>query len=125
LGRTNPDGTETPDVTERRSAERVPIDAEITLASDSQFFTSLGGNLSTGGVFVATYRKLPVGCGVAVHIALPDGELVAKGTVRWVRDVSTGAAPGLGIAFERIGSDDAGRIASFCANRAPLLHDDD
>jgi uncharacterized protein (TIGR02266 family) len=103
----------------------VPIQAEITLGSDSQFFTGLGGNLSTGGVFVATYRMLPVGCNVAVHIVLPDGELVAKGTVRWVRDVESGAAPGLGIAFDRIAAEDEGRIASFCASREPMLHDEE
>jgi uncharacterized protein (TIGR02266 family) len=110
---------------ERRSAERVSIEAEISLESESQFFTGLGGNLSAGGVFVATYRKLPVGCTVSVHVAMPDGPLVAKGTVRWVRDVSTGAAPGLGIAFEPLGAEEVGRIARFCAERAPLLHEDD
>jgi uncharacterized protein (TIGR02266 family) len=109
---------------ERRSAERVSIEAEISLESESQFFTGLGGNLSAGGVFVATYRKLPVGCTVSVDVAMPDGPLVAKGTVRWVRDVSTGATPGLGIAFERLGDEETGRIASFCAERAPLLHED-
>jgi uncharacterized protein (TIGR02266 family) len=109
---------------ERRSAERVPIEAEITLGSDSQFFTGLGGNLSAGGIFVATYRALPVGCSVALHVAMPDGALVAKGTVRWVRDVSSGGTPGLGIAFERIGAEEVGRVARFCAERAPLLHDD-
>jgi hypothetical protein len=44
--------------------------------------------------------------------------------VRWIRDVSSGAAPGLGIAFERIAPDDVARVERFCAERAPLLHDD-
>jgi uncharacterized protein (TIGR02266 family) len=109
---------------ERRSAERVAIEAEVSMGSDTQFFTGLGGNLSAGGIFVATYRMLPVGCSVALHVAMPDGALVAMGTVRWVRDVSTGASPGLGISFDRIGAEDAGRIARFCAERAPLLHED-
>jgi uncharacterized protein (TIGR02266 family) len=110
---------------ERRATERVSIEAEVSMGSETQFFTGLGGNLSAGGLFVATYRTLPVGCSVALHVSMPDGAFVAKGTVRWVRDVSTGASPGLGIAFDRIGAEEAGRIARFCAERAPLLHDDE
>jgi uncharacterized protein (TIGR02266 family) len=102
----------------------VPLDTEITLESDSQFFSGLGGNLCAGGVFVATYRELPVGHPVAVTITLPDGEIVAKGFVRWRRDPSSGAAPGLGIAFDRVAPEDAQRIERFCAERAPLLHED-
>jgi uncharacterized protein (TIGR02266 family) len=125
LAFTRPSPIESVDSPERRTAARTPLEAEISLESDSQFFTKLGGNLSTGGVFVATYQMLPIGGRVDVLVALPDGDLRATGTVRWVRDVSTGAAPGLGIAFERIGPEDAARIERFCATRAPLLHDED
>jgi Tfp pilus assembly protein PilZ len=76
-------------------------------------------------VFVATYRLLPVGAHVALRVALPDGEVVAKGTVRWVRDVASGASPGLGIAFDRLDADTAQRLEHFCAARPPLLHEED
>ncbi len=108
---------------ERRSEGRVPIETEVTLESDSQFFTGLTGNLSTGGVFVATYRQLTIGCGVLMTLTLPDGELRVKGTVRWSRDTSSGASPGVGVAFDELAPGDAARIAHFCQLRAPLLHD--
>jgi len=108
---------------ERRGDARVPIETDVSLESDSQFFTGLTGNLSTGGVFIATYRPLPVGCTVVMKLSLPDGELRVKGTVRWSRDTSSGASPGLGVAFDELSPADAERIARFCELRAPLLHD--
>lgn len=108
---------------ERRTDPRVPIESDVTLESDSQFFTGLTGNLSTGGVFVATYRQLSIGCRVMMTLTLPDGELRVKGTVRWARDASSGASPGVGVAFEELAPGDASRIARFCELRAPLLHD--
>lgn len=108
---------------DRRSDARIAIETEVSLESDSQFFTGLTGNLSGGGVFVATYRPLPVGCTVVMTLTLPDGELRVRGTVRWSRDASSGASPGLGVAFDDLGAGDAARIARFCEVRAPLLHD--
>jgi uncharacterized protein (TIGR02266 family) len=108
---------------ERRHEARVPIETDVSLESDSQFFAGLTGNLSTGGVFVATYRQLPVGCTVVMTLTLPDGELRVKGTVRWSRDTSSGASPGLGVAFDELAPGDSDRIAKFCQMRAPLLHD--
>jgi uncharacterized protein (TIGR02266 family) len=108
---------------ERRGDTRVPIETDVSLESDSQFFAGLTGNLSTGGVFVATYKQLPVGCHVVMKLSLPDGELSAKGTVRWSRDTSSGASPGLGVAFDELAPADVERIAKFCELRAPLLHD--
>lgn len=110
---------------ERRSGERVVIETEVSFASDSQFFTGLTGNLSTGGVFIATYRALPIGCDVTLHIDMPDGELVAKGQVRWARDAASGGPPGLGVAFDPLDSATIDRIARFCDARDPLLHDGD
>ncbi len=64
------------DAEERRIAERCIVHAEISVESDSQFFTGLAGNVSTGGVFVATYRRLPMGAQVALRMTLPEGELL-------------------------------------------------
>ncbi len=110
---------------ERRSGERVPIETEVSLESDSTFFAGLTRNLSTGGVFIATYRLLAVGCRVALRITLPDGEIYTKGTVRWRRDARSGAAPGLGVAFDELDPLVHDRVARFCALREPLLHEPD
>ena len=112
------------DPSERRSDDRIPIHTEVSLASDSQFFTGLTGNISKGGLFVATYQPVPIGSAVTMQIALPDGELKATGVVRWIREATSGALPGVGVAFDPLDTASAERIASFCALREPLLHDE-
>ncbi len=74
--------------------QRVAFEAEVSIAGDAQFFTGRVVNVSTQGVFVATERRLALGSPVVMQIALPDGEVFAKGHVRWVRE------GGMGIEFE-------------------------
>ncbi len=87
------------------------------------FFSGLSGDVSEGGVFVQTYRDLPVGSDVEVHFELPDGELPAHGCVRWHRDKSESSPPGIGIAFEALGEEHRRVIQRFCARRAPLYYE--
>jgi len=95
------------------------------MASDSQFFAGLTGDVSMGGIFVATYRRLPVGAHVTIHFSLP-GEVVvvAKGTVRWIRDASPDVLPGLGIEFDELPGETFRDVDEFCRRRAPLYHDE-
>lgn len=102
---------------------RVAIEVEVSLASESHFFVGLSGDLSRGGLFVVTWRKLEVGTALFVAVDLPDGRLLADGEVRWVRDGADGASPGLGLAFTGISEQDRHRIELFCAHRAPLYFD--
>lgn len=102
---------------------RVAIEVDVSLSSESHFFVGLSGDVSRGGLFVVTWRTLPVGTPVFVAIDLPDGRLLADGEVRWARDVADGASPGLGVAFTGVSEQDRGRIAAFCAQRAPLYFD--
>ncbi len=109
---------------ERRAAPRVTVEVEVSFSSESQFFVGLSGDLSEGGLFVATWRTLPVAAAVNIALSLPDGPVFARGSVRWIRGaVEGGAAPGLGIAFDSLSADDRARIEAFCAERAPLYHD--
>jgi uncharacterized protein (TIGR02266 family) len=93
----------------------------VSLASDSNFFVGLSGDVSRGGLFVVTWRKLEVGTAIFVAIDLPDGRLLADGEVRWAREAAD--APGLGIAFTNMSEEDRRRIEVFCAQRAPLYFD--
>ena len=105
--------------------QRVAIEVTASQESESHFFVDLTGNLSQGGLFVATWRRLPVGTAVDLAISLPHGALSLRGRVRWVRDLAEGVVPGLGVVFEGLSDEQLARIEEFCAQRAPLYVDDE
>jgi uncharacterized protein (TIGR02266 family) len=108
---------------DRRVAERRPIEVEISLTSESQFFAGITGDISTGGLFVQTYQSHPVGSRVAVALSLQEREIRAAGVVRWVRSASEGVLPGVGIAFEDLAEADREFVAAFCNSRPALYHE--
>jgi uncharacterized protein (TIGR02266 family) len=84
---------------ERRSAARVRIDAEIGGHSRSQFFRGRAGDVSSGGIFVATTQPLAVGTQLTVSLVLSNGDqVVVDGAVAWVRGPNAGVE-GMGIRF--------------------------
>lgn len=110
---------------EQRAAPRQKIDVEVTIASESHFFAGLAGDVSVGGVFVATYARIPVGRELSIAFSLPDGEVMARGIVRWRREGSDRVAPGIGVQFEMLDEADWKIIERFCEERPPILVDDD
>jgi uncharacterized protein (TIGR02266 family) len=108
-----------------RNDKRVFVEVEIGLTSESHIYTGLSLDVSTGGVFVATYEPAPPGTAVSMSFVLPDGHVVnAEGVVRWTRAATEDAPPGMGVAFTHISSDSLAHIAGFCASRPPLYFDD-
>jgi uncharacterized protein (TIGR02266 family) len=107
---------------EQRAHQRSELQVEVTLTSDSHFFVGLTNDISTGGIFVSTYRPLDVGAKLEIEFALPDGTIHVKGTVRWRRD-SSEMAPGVGISFDDIDAEHMQLIERFCARRPPLYYD--
>lgn len=113
-------------VGERRSRgdTRAFIEVEIGLTSESHFYTGLSLDLSTGGVFVATYEPARPGSAVSLYFVLPDGHVVnAEGVVRWTREGAPDTPPGMGVAFVNISAASLAHIAQFCASRPPLYFD--
>lgn len=109
---------------QRARGERVFVEADIGLLSDSHFYTGLSQDLSSGGVFIATYQPQPAGTEVGLYFALPDGHVVeAKGIVRWTREGGNDTPPGMGVAFQDLSQPDLEAIEHFCESRAPLYHD--
>ena len=105
------------------------MQVEVTLASESNFFTGFSGDLSEGGVFVATYEKLLApGTSVEIALALPGRSPVKlAGTVRWVRDPSDqmpGVFPGMGIRFKTLSADETALIKDFLETREPMFWDE-
>jgi uncharacterized protein (TIGR02266 family) len=110
---------------ERRSSERIALEVDVTLTSDSQFFAGLSGDVSQGGLFVQTYKRCEVGSQLLLEFTLPTGPVRTTGVVRWVRPGAEGMAPGMGVIFENLSDADRKRIQAFCKARPPLYHDED
>jgi uncharacterized protein (TIGR02266 family) len=105
--------------------KRVFVEVEIGLSSESHIYTGLSLDVSTGGVFVATYEAARPGTAVELHFVLPDGHVVnAQGVVRWTRAATEDAPPGMGVAFSSISKESLAHIAGFCASRPPLYFDE-
>ena len=109
----------------RRFAERVKIEVEVGFVSESTFYAGLSLDISTGGLFVATYDIHPVGTQMAVTLVLPAGqELVVTGVVRWVREPQDGkVTPGMGIEFSSLSPVDLAAVEAFCKARTPMYFD--
>jgi len=110
---------------DRRAWDRVAIDVEVTLTSDSQFFAGLSGDISEGGLFVQTYAQYEIGRRIFVGFSLPTGDVKASGVVRWIRPAANDAPPGVGIAFDPLLDSERVAIDQFCKMRPPLYHDPD
>jgi uncharacterized protein (TIGR02266 family) len=108
---------------EQRKDERVVLEVDVGLLSDSNFYTGLAEDVSSGGVFVSTPNPLLPGTPVTLFFVLGGGRtLKAEGIVRWLRSSETGVAPGMGVAFTHLGDDERQAIEAFCSERPPLFH---
>jgi uncharacterized protein (TIGR02266 family) len=111
---------------ERRAGHRVELSVDIGLETETNFFTGFSEDLSDGGLFIATYKTLPVGTELRVSFALPEGHSVkCAATVAWVResrDKSADVKPGMGVRLEALSDTDRQAIARFLHERAPFFY---
>ena len=111
---------------QRRAHERVPLEVEVTLESDHNFYTGLSSNISEGGLFVATSTPLPLGTRLVVRFALEDGAapIDAVGEVCWLRPRSADFPCGFGLRFLEISDAALARVATFVASRDTIFYED-
>jgi Tfp pilus assembly protein PilZ len=96
----------------------------VDFTENTHFFTSLAGDIEDGGIFVATYERLPVGTRLAIWFELPAGSVLdARGEVRFIRDDGSLGHPGLGIAFTDLAPEAYDAILEHCARHPPLYAD--
>ena len=100
------------------------FDAALGTNSATNFYKGLSGNdvVEHGGVFVATYAKMPkVGSPVALRVTLPGGyDFEAVGVVTWTRDQRGGESdsqPGFGARFTQIANEHRQLIYRYVRNR--------
>lgn len=112
---------------DRRITHRAHIEADIGFQSETNFFTGFSGNISNGGIFVATWDVLEMGTELTVSFVLPGGhQVTTRGRVTWVREPrehDSELTPGMGVEFEDLGDDDRSAIQAFIAHRPPLFFD--
>jgi uncharacterized protein (TIGR02266 family) len=113
----------------RRRAARYSVDLDVTMSSDHNFYAGFAENISSGGLFVATYVKRPRGDRMEIVLNLPGmpEPIRAVGEVRWLRDFSeqSNVPPGLGVRFVELPEAAAVAIETFLKGREPLFYDDE
>jgi uncharacterized protein (TIGR02266 family) len=110
---------------ERRSGRRAEIRTDVGFDTETHFFKGFSEDLSSGGLFVATYTRLAVGTEVTVHFALPTGHRVAAdGCVVWPRDSANAeTTPGVAVRFEGLAAGDEEGIHEFLRQREAIFYD--
>ena len=96
-------------------------------ASSSNFYRGLDGNdvLVHGGVFVATYAKLPpIGAPVNLDLCFPGGiRLEVSGIVAFTQDDLGDSSAGFGARITQVSGDARAVIGQFTSARDPLVRD--
>jgi uncharacterized protein (TIGR02266 family) len=110
------------------SGPRVAMEANVGATTESNFYVGFSGEISEGGVFIATYNVAPIGTLIEVLVTLPGGfEAKLPGKVRFVRDpmdFSMDSEPGVGVAFEALPEKERELILRFIRKRPPMFYDD-
>ena len=115
------------DELERRHGPRVGLEVDIGLHSDTNFFAGFSGDVSKGGMFVATYSPLPVGTRIELSFVLPGGyQVITEGQVTWARDPVDRlkeSSPGMGVRFTSLSTEDRVMIERFAQEREPMFYE--
>jgi uncharacterized protein (TIGR02266 family) len=119
---------------ERRTSPRVDLEIEVSLESDSNFYTGLTQDISTGGLFVATHALRKIGSRVMLKFSLPNSPMpvVVDCEVRWLREAgpvhdhrSTDHPAGMGLKFLNLSPESRLAIAHFLRARDSYFYDDE
>jgi uncharacterized protein (TIGR02266 family) len=104
------------------------------MESDSNFYTGLTQDISTGGLFVATHNLRKIGQRMMLKFSLPSSPnpVVVECEVRWLREAgplhdhrSTDHPPGMGLKFLTLSPESRTAIAGFLRSRDSYFYDDE
>lgn len=108
-------------MTEKRQFERAAFDDTVSVVAGSDRFNARVRDLSVGGAYVISDRKLTFNAAVTLTIKLPalaergKPPAVIEGTVRWIRD------DGFGVQFGPTGALATYALADYVARRNQQL----
>ena len=114
---------------ERRRFPRKPLQVEVGVYTETNFYQGFSENISEGGIFVATYDIKPTGEVIELEFKLPGEEepIRVKGEVRWVREYNPAnpdMIPGMGIQFIELSEEAGKKIEKFIREqREPYFYD--
>jgi hypothetical protein len=105
------------------------VDVSLVGHSKTNFFRRVSSNdvCSAGGVFVATYEKLPsLGTPLELVLSFPSGPTCRVfGDVEYTQDeLSEDCPAGFGVRFNEVSPEARALIEEYVAVREPLLQDD-
>jgi len=114
----------------KSAAARYPTSLRVVFSAPEKFQPEYAANISAGGMFVRTERRLAVGALVSVALELPDGDRPAPVQGKVVHAVAPARVrpgwSGTGVGIQFIASDDpvrhrVDRYIEFLAKTTPPL----
>lgn len=114
---------------ERRKYPRKPLQVEVGVYTESNFYQGFSENISEGGIFVATYDIRSKGEIIELEFKLPGEEepIRVKGEVRWIREynpTNPEMSPGMGIQFIGLSEEAKKKIERFIKEkREPYFYE--
>ncbi len=112
---------------EARRYPRIPLEVQVALESDHNFYTGISKDLSEGGIFVATVDPPTVGTEVGFQLLLSGESFLIYGVVVWIRSVSASsndAPAGCGIRWLNIEDGALDTIRRFISLRETDFYED-
>lgn len=124
-------GGKTASYEDQREHVRVDLEAAVDFESESNFYTGLTQNISTGGLFLATNKLLPIGASLRLKFTIPGRRdaIETEAEVRWVKQMSSlervEGSQGMGLRFVSLAPEVADAIDAFTKRRESLYYDDE
>ncbi|MCG5053657.1 MAG: TIGR02266 family protein [Myxococcales bacterium] len=128
---TNPAKAPEPQGSERRQHHRFDFEVEVGFETETNFYTGLTQDISSGGLFVATHNLKPVGSKFMLQFKLPGASVAMEleVEVRWLRETSSlhrsDGPHGMGVRFVNLTNEQRSRIELFLKQRESLFYDDE
>lgn len=111
---------------ERRTSPRLGMITDVTIGLEqADFYTGFSENISSGGLFVATFAEGKQGDRYLLQFKMPDGTVInAVGEVTWSRaynESSPDTLPGMGLSFVDLKESDQLLINAYISKYGSLF----